>query len=205
MPFDINNFRANGLVYGGARPSLFEVEITPPSILGATATSQKLTFLARASQLPAMSIGTVEVPYFGRRIKLSGDRVYGDWSITVMNDEDFALRAMFEEWSNKMNKVISNVAELGPGGVGALTGYKTTALVRQFSKRGANVPGAEPAPIRTYYFEGIFPTTIDAIGLDWDQTNQIQSYGVTFSYDYWTPEAGANEPGSKAKAWENDL
>lgn len=185
MPFNINDFRSEGLVYGGARPSLFEVDLVFPTAIEAPDSSRKLSFLARASQLPAMAMGTVEVPYFGRRIKLSGDRVFSDWSISVMNDENFYLRSIFEKWSNSMNRIVGNVAELGPQ---EAAGYKGTAIVKQYSKRGSIPTGAQPAPIRSYKFVGIFPTTIDAISLDWDATNQIQTYGVTFAYDWWEPE-----------------
>ena len=199
MPFNISNFRSGGLVFGGARPSLFDVDLSFPSLVEGPGSNRKLSFLARASQIPAMSLGTVEVPYFGRRIKLAGDRVFSDWSISVLNDEDFYLRSIFEKWSNSMNTIVGNVAELGPGGSNLpadLTGYKGTATVRQYSKRG-DTPGAEAAPIRAYKFVGIFPTTIDAISLDWDATNQVETYGVTFAYDWWEP-AGKSGNGSTA-------
>jgi hypothetical protein len=194
MPFNINDFRSEGLVYGGARPSLFEVDVVFPTAIEAPDSSRRLSFLARASQIPAMSLGTVEVPYFGRRIKLAGDRVFSDWSISVMNDEDFYLRSIFEKWSNAMNRIVGNVSELGPQ---EAAGYKGTAIVKQYSKRGASTPGAQAAAIRSYKFVGIFPTTIDAISLDWDATNQIQTYGVTFAYDWWEPEDKSG-PGADA-------
>lgn len=174
MPFNINAFKASGLVGGGARPSLFDVEITGHPGL------ENLRFLARATQLPAMTLQSVDVPYFGRKIKVAGDRTFADWSITIMNDEDFKLRARFEEWSNKMNTIISNVNSSG----NSPESYKGTAIVRQYSKAGKS---NEEKPIRSYRFTGIFPTQIDAINLDWDTVNQIETFDVTFAYDYWEP------------------
>ena len=43
--------------------------------------------MARATAIPTSSIGFSEVPYFGRTIKVAGQRRYDDWLITVINDE----------------------------------------------------------------------------------------------------------------------
>ena len=51
MPFNINTFIQNGLVYGGARPTLFSVTATVPAGIGISPTSvQKLTYVCRASR-----------------------------------------------------------------------------------------------------------------------------------------------------------
>jgi len=198
MAFNVQNFRSQGLKLGGARPSLFQVTIpTLPPGVGVSSTAGRLPFLVRAAQLPAATVDPVEVPYFGRKIKLAGDRTFADWTVTVMNDEDFALRSMFENWSNKINSHVGNVSTLRPGGGsrGSLPdGYKVDAIVSQFG-RVAGSEGSEAPIIRQYKFIGIFPTTIDAIALDWDNTNTIETFDVTFSYDWWEPVnlTGMNE------------
>jgi hypothetical protein len=184
MPFNINTFRSQGLVNGGARPSLFDVEISYNGL-------EQLKFVARASQLPAMTIGDIQIPYFGRKIKLAGDRTFADWSITVMNDEDFKVRARFEEWSNRINTLVTNV---NAAGASPLL-YKSTAIVRQYSKAGKSGENIGK-PIRSYKFIGIFPTQIDAINLDWETTNQIETFDVTFSYDWWEPYTEENTTGA---------
>jgi hypothetical protein len=183
MAFNVNNFRANGLKLGGARPSLFEVTITPPAGVGAPGGVQRIPFLVRAAQLPAMTVDPVEVPYFGRKIKLAGDRTFADWTVTVMNDEDFQLRSLFENWSNKINSIVGNVGSTPPNA------YKTTAAVSQFGRTAGSATGPGPL-IRQYTFNGLFPTNIDAIALDWDTTNTIETFDVTFSYDWWEPANG---------------
>ena len=54
MSFNISEFKARGLVFGGARPSLFKVRLlTPPGIgVETTLASQNLSFLCRATELP---------------------------------------------------------------------------------------------------------------------------------------------------------
>lgn len=186
MPFNVNRFKQEGLQLGGARPSLFEVEFSdfPLGVGVSGGVDRKLTFTARAAQIPAMTVDPVEVPYFGRKIKVAGDRTFADWTITVMNDEDFKVRSMFENWSNKINALISNRNSAGP----SPEAYKVDAFVHQYGKAGRDsVNQKDGGIIRSYQFVGLFPTTIDAIALDWDNTNAIETFDVTFSYDYWQP------------------
>lgn len=185
MPFNINTFKSQGLINGGARPSLFDIEISDYPGL------ERLKFVARSAQLPAMTVQSIDVPYFGRKIKVAGDRTFADWSITIMNDEDFKIRARFEEWSNKLNTIVSNVNAAG----NSPSNYKCTAIVRQYSKAGKAGDNVDK-PIRAYRFVGIFPTQIDAINLDWDSTNQIETFDVNFAYDYWEPVEEENNTGA---------
>jgi hypothetical protein len=177
--FNISSFKQQGVTLGGARPSLFEVYLTIPTFVAADSGSDtKFRFTCRAAQLPAATVGTVEVGYFGRMIKLAGDRTFADWTVTVMNDEDFLVRSMFEKWSNALNKLEANQRD----SYATENDYKATMNVIQYSKDG-NV-------IRSYDIIGAFPSTVDAIDLNWETTNQLETFGVTFSYDYWLPTAG---------------
>lgn len=173
MAFNINEFKSRGLTKGGVRPSLFQVEIDP-NIGEDQSVLDKFIFTCQASEVPAATISSIDVGYYGRKIKLAGDREFGDWSVTVMNDEDFLVRNMFEDWSNQINQLAGNLKLL------PANSYKSTdATVTQFSKDGSK--------IRAYQFVGIFPLSVAAMGLNWDSTNTIQTFDVTFAYDYWLP------------------
>lgn len=188
MPFNINSFKQNGLIWGGARPSLFEVIVSAPPNIGieTTTSTARMAFLCRAAELPEMTLSNIEVPYFGRKIKVAGDRSFADWTVTVMNDEDFIVRSMFEAWSNAINRIISNVRDLNL----SAEQYKTDVSVIQYGKDGTLLRG--------YTLVGAFPTTISAISLDWDTQNTVETFTVNFSYDYWipTPEIEASNPKS---------
>jgi hypothetical protein len=182
MPFNISAFKSNGLVYGGARPSLFQVFMTPPAGIGIdTVSADKFRFVCKTAELPESTISQIEVPYFGRRIKVAGERAFADWSVSVLNDEDFSVRAMFELWSNALNRHVSNVRDP------ALSAeqYKTDLDILQYSKDGAI--------IRSYQLVGAFPTTIGSIGLNWESANAIEEFSVTFAYDYWVPVIEASD------------
>jgi hypothetical protein len=177
MAFDIAAFKSRGLNLGGARPTLFQVSLTPPFAVQSNVTT-KFTFTCQATQIPAADIAEIPVPYFGRQIKLAGDRTFPNWDVTVINDEDYAVRNMFEQWSNLMNTHATN-QKLLPGNT-----YKSTdALVTHFSKDGV--------VIKQYSFVGIFPTTVSPMDLSWASTNQVQTFNVSFAYDYWVPYVSA--------------
>jgi len=176
MPFNINTFKSNGLVYGGARPSLFEVYLSVPQGIGIDNVSvDKFRFVCRATELPASAVASIEIPYFGRKIKVAGERAFADWSVTVMNDEDFAVRSMFEAWSNALNRLVSNVRDPNI----TAENYKADLEIIQYGKDGT--------VLRSYQIVGAFPTEIGNIGLDWDSANAVESFAVNFSYDYWIP------------------
>lgn len=172
MAFNIQDFKANGLQLGGARPNQFEVDIFFPFQASNT---DRLKFLARAASVPPSVIDEIPVYYFGRPTKLAGDRTFPDWELTIYNDEDFAMRLLFENWSNRINTLISNrmSSDVYP------TGYKVDGEVRQFGKDGAI--------IKTYQFQGLWPKIVDTMPLDWSAQNQIQEFNVTLAYDLWIP------------------
>jgi hypothetical protein len=175
MAFNVAEMRSQ-LRGGGARPTLFSVQITNP-IDGIA--DFKIPFMVKAAQLPASNISAIEVPYFGRKIKVAGDRTFEEWTVTVINDEDFAIRNSMERWMNSINTHIGNFREaafLAP------EAYKTQAQITQFSKTGA--------PIRVYNFNGLFPTVISAIDTSWETNDTIEEFTITFAYDWWDVSGG---------------
>jgi hypothetical protein len=169
MPFNINTFRSE-LVGGGARTSLFEVHLTNP-VDGRADT--KFPFMCKTASLPSSTLQQIEVKYFGRAMKLAGNRDFAPWAVTIINDEDFKIRNALETWSNGINLFEQNVRGLPTSSPAE---YKTNAEVRQFSQKG-NI-------IRTYKFVGLWPAEVEAITVGWDN-EQVQEFQVTFAYDYF--------------------
>jgi hypothetical protein len=179
MAFDINSFRTNGLTFGGARPSQFQVELSaPPGVTLAANALRKFTFTCQGASLPAAIEGTIQAPYFGRKIKLAGDREYDNWPVQVMNDEDFAVKAMFEKWNSVLNTTIGNVRD---STLTVENDYKADMRVVQYGKNGQI--------IRAYIMTGAWPTRVGDIGLNWSTTNEFEVFGVEFAYDWWLPDS----------------
>ena len=177
MTFSVNDIKAQ-LVGGGARQSLFSVQFNI-SNQALAITNTKVPYMVKASSIPEARLGNIQVPYFGRKINLAGDRTYADWTVTVINDEDFMVRNAMEQWSNQINSFQGNLRTIGSSSPAA---YKSDATVTQYSKTGA--------AIRQYTFHGIYPADVSAIDLDWNTTDQIEEFRVTFMYDWWEVTGG---------------
>jgi hypothetical protein len=179
--FNVDNFRT-AMQFDGARPNLFEVVLQFPSFvqLGSQATSQS-RFFVKTAQLPGSTIGAVTVPYFGREVKVAGNRTFQDWTVTVINDEDFTIRNAFERWHRGINGNQTNLREPGAISTSPLapgTSYAVDAEVYQYSKAGGK-------PLKKYRFVGMFPNDLAAIDLDWSSNDTIEEFTVTLSYQYW--------------------
>ena len=173
MAFSVTDFRSQ-MTGDGARPNLFEVSMTFPSFSAPGNAQTKLTFMCKTAQLPGSTVGVVPVQYFGRELKFAGNRSFADWTITIINDEDFVIRNAFERWMNGINTHrtnLRNIAALTPAG------YTQDAEVYQYGKGGSRIKG--------YKFIGTFPTDITPIDVDWGSNDTIEEFSVTLSYQWW--------------------
>ena len=175
MAFNVNLFQG-ALKFGGARPSLFQVNITNP--VNSTG-DVMVPFMAKTTQTPGSNITPLVLKYFGRDVKFAGQRTFEDWTVTIINDEDYGIRDALEDWANSINSGQNNLTKLGSSSPAL---YKSDAQVTQFSKTGV--------PVRVYNFVGVFPTVIAPIDLSWDTADAIEEFAVTFAYDYFEVSGG---------------
>ena len=125
----LTNFKSR-LATGGARPNLFEVNITTSnenSYWNETA-QEDFQFLCKATSMPTQTIGSVDVPFRGRILKVAGDRTFEPWSVTVINDESFDIRQTFEQWAELINGM-----EDGSGAV-TPSEYMGSGTIRQLGR-----------------------------------------------------------------------
>lgn len=203
MAKSISDFKSY-LKKGGARPNLFLVRLNFPSQLsqvadiGTITSSANLTtqaeFMVKTAQIPASNIGTIEVPYRGRMLKVAGDRTFEPWSVTVVNDGQFQIRQAFEAWSRGINALTENVAQLGYGADGGAS-YCVDMTVFQLSRDG-QTPNRTPANpnnvgvdgmdvIRAYKFYDAWPSAVSSIDLSFEANDQIEEFTVEFQYNFF--------------------
>jgi hypothetical protein len=173
MAFNVNQFRSQ-LTGDGARPNLFEVSLPFPAFSAPGNAQTKTTFMCKTAQLPGSTLGVVPVQYFGRELKFVGNRTFADWTVTIINDEDFAVRNAFERWMNGINSHNLNVRNPIAG---TPLGYSVDGQVTQFGKAGNT--------IKKYNFVGMFPTDITPIDVDWGSNDTIEEFSVTLTYQFW--------------------
>ena len=185
----ISNFKA-ALLGGGARPNLFEVEMTTLPA-GISWDADSFRYMCKAATLPASNIANIDVPFRGRIFKIAGDRTIDPWTVTIINDEGFKLRNAFEEWTDLIAKLDNNLGATDPAAY--MTNAKVYQLGRGSSPSSKNNTGTANAVLKEYEFIDIFPTNVQAIDLSYDSTDTIEEFTVDFqvqSYNF----AGAGGP-----------
>ena len=159
MATTIDEFKAR-LIGGGARSNQFQVICPFPLFtLGTPQDMEDLSFLCKASSLPASNVGSVPVPFRGRTIKVAGDKTFEDWNTTIINDTSFNLKNVFERWSNAIQEH-QNVS-----GLTNHTDYKVDAIINQLDRNGDI--------IKVYLMKGIWPMNVSAIDVAYDTNDAI--------------------------------
>ena len=173
MSLAVSDFKAK-LTGGGARPNLFKCIINSPTVTSGV-DSELASFMCKGGSLPASEVSSITVPFRGREVKVAGDRTFADWTATIINDTDFALRNAFERWLNAINAHASGIAESTTP-----TSYTADIEIQQLDRAGA--------VIKRYIIVGAFPVSMSDIPLAFDSTNSIEEFTVNFAYQYWTSD-----------------
>ena len=179
---------------GGARPNLFEVRLDafPASALNSTPKAtwgkteqEDFSILCKAANLPASNIASIDVPFRGRTLKVAGDRTIDNWTVTVINDEDFRMRNAMEAWMNSIARLSNNTGATNPDS------YMVDAVVHQLgrgysnnkhSKKNSDTAGdTNVTPLKSYKFIDIFPVAVSAIDLSYDSSDTIEEFTVEFA------------------------
>lgn len=171
---NISDFKAQ-LTGGGARANQFRVQLAFPTFvtLGAVAGVQA-QFLCNTAQLPASTIEPISVLYRGRPVNFAGERTFAPWTVSIYNDTNFNIRNALEQWSNGIQNNAATTGIVNP------LNYQVDLAVYQLDRNGST--------IKTYNFVDAFPSEVGDIQLGYDQGNAIETFNVTFQYNFWTSE-----------------
>ena len=175
---NISQFKSK-LIGGGARPNLFEVELTtlPPNVVS-NWDADIFQFMCKAASLPAQNIANIDIPFRGRIFKVAGDRTIDTWTITVINDEDFRFRNAFENWTQQIANLDDNMGTTDPSAY--MVDAKVYQLGRGSEKSSQNNGGTENVVLKEYEFIDIWPTSVSAIDLSYDTGDTIEEFTVEF-------------------------
>ena len=180
----INGFL--GQIGQGVKPNMFEVEILFPD----GQSDNTVNLLCKSTALPGSSLGSIDVPFRGRTVKIVGDRTFDNWSATFFNDKDMKIRSKFEQWMQQMNTHEGNTAPLFLPDNN--DGYMKSIKVSQLQKDDVTPGGSV---LRRYTLWHAFPISISQIDLAYDSNDQIEEFSVEFQMSYWTVETGNEDAG----------
>ena len=172
----ISDFKG-ALIGGGARPNLFEVELTTLPA-GISWNSSDFSYMCKAATLPASNIANIDIPFRGRIFKVAGDRTIDPWTVTIINDENFNLRNAFEEWTDLIAKLENNMGATDPEAY--MVNAKVYQLGRGSTPNAKSNSGTANSVLKEYEFFNIWPSTVAAIDLSYDSTDTIEEFTVDF-------------------------
>lgn len=163
----------------GARAALFEVTCALKGVNVDTADgdgNSLLKYMCKGVQIPTNQVGIAQVNYFGRPVKYPGNRTFDDLTLTIINDEGYAVRNRIENWMDRINSIQTNKRhESMPG----KNQYTSDLILDSLTKDGKVASG------RSWIFRNCFPTSLDQVDLAWDTNDSIMEFTTTWSYDYW--------------------
>ena len=172
-------------IRGGVRPNLFSVNhvwpdgVTAPVINGNT--DSAVQFMCKSAALPATNVGTVELPFRGRVVKVPGDRTYETWTATFYNDDAFKMRAAYEKWISLTNGVDVNLAE---SDIASTFKRITISQLDKFGKAD------DLTVIRSYDLVGAWPVSVSQISVAYDNNDSYEEFDVEFAYQYHVTKDG---------------
>jgi len=158
----IDEFKAQ-LIGGGPRANRFNIFIPRAG--------DKIQFLAKAGNIPAATVGIVEVQWRGSVLKLAGDRTFENWTVSILNDVEFSARTAIEAWQQE-------IQEMGGGNGSTTTDYLISrAFVEQLNK--------DDSVLARYEFFNMFPLNIGAIELSHETVDALEQFDVEFAFSHW--------------------
>jgi hypothetical protein len=164
----VDNFKSK-LIGGGARANLFKATLTFPGY--AEGDAELSSFMCKGAQMPASVVNNIEIPYRGRQLKIAGDRIFENWTVTIINDSGYEIRNSMERWMNGINEHVANTGLVNPND------YTSDLFIDQLDKAGATT--------KSYTIRDAFPVNVSAIDVSYDSADTIEEFTVEFAYQYW--------------------
>ena len=155
------------------------------TIMGAL--TQQFTIRCEATELPGKGFATHEYTTYGPVRKIPYAVTFDDINLTFISDQYLVIRKIFDAWQNLIQHPRNFYFEYYKNYVGSI-------ILVKYSEKGI--------PIHGIRLEEIYPLSVLAQPLDYNETNQYQKVTVQFAYRKWTdptaylyPDHGLEIPG----------
>ena len=179
MAFNASTFKSKlSAAGGGARPALYKVKINNTNASSAFTLTSNEVLLVKAAVMPGSTIAPLAVNYAGRAYKWQGFRTYDNWTVTVINDENFSIRNKMMDWMRWLGGKFDGSRSTAYGHSVKSTGgyFDGNAVVTQLGTDGL---------YRAFYnIKNMWPTELGEIAVDWSN-DAMEEYTIGFAYDHW--------------------
>jgi hypothetical protein len=171
----LTDFKTN--FSGGTRQNRFLISGTFP---GGSFTK----FHVKSTSVPGAGTKVLSYDYFGRKWHYPGEKDYGPWSFTVVDDwgnDTVNLWKAFQSWQNLINNHNTNISkEIKTGNT-----YKADDWsIQHLGINGEVTPAGAPiAPLKKFYLNGCWPRTISGIPFSMANTSKLNNFTVAIIFD----------------------
>jgi hypothetical protein len=153
-----------------AKPSRFEVEITPFNTSGLSVLTTSLTYRCETAELPSKTYATVEQKFGSNPIEKYPYQVqYNDLTLSFIVSGDMSEKKFFDSWMEKISPSSDYNMKYKED-------YRSFITIRQFNSLNQV----------TYAVNLIdaYPITVNQLDLDWSSEG-YHKLTVVFAYTYW--------------------
>lgn len=164
----------------GHRSNQFKVSVTLPTAYIKGDAQKILEFICYASSVPEQALGNIPVNFRGLVANYAGDPVAADtWEVQCYNPASFNLRKSLIAWKRAyqeegtttgLDEIVTTTADVYLLGKNSNYLYQTTLY-------------------------NVWPRSIGAIDLSWENQNQISTFNCQFSFDYAKENIDLNNDG----------
>lgn len=162
---------------GVARTNLFEIEVTPPKCMLASAESaQKISLYAEGAVLPGRSLETQEFSRYGYgpHEKFPYSMQFQDYTVQFIGDGRGEIYKFFYNWMHQIVRGDQPVGNDSNGyEVGFREDYSIDMNVRMYNEQGETVLASK--------MTNAFPIQVPDVTLSWGDASMMQ-FSVTFAY-----------------------
>ena len=183
--FNVSKLKA-ALAKGGARPSLFQFEVTGAPLTTPSSLTN-IKYYCQVSALPPLTLTPIEKMYFGRTVKIPGDIVFGDLTTTIYQTEEGNERFSIESWMDDINGHVDNVSSLEAKTTSFMAKYSGVGKLTQYPKSGSLAAKI----LSTVVFVDMWPQSVTEIALSYDTASDIEQFDVTWAYNHYTTTIGS--------------
>ena len=175
MSFNITDF--SGKVKAGLqRQYMFKAEFYPPDTFG---DNDLISALVETTSMPPKNVTPVEANFMGQQYKIAGNLEFPDWTVTFRIDGEYKIYNIMRSWVDGIRNPDTNALALP-----AI--YKRPITLLKLKGDDLNTT------VWTLKLFGAFPSSIGEVTLD-TKTAELQSFQVTFAYDYNTWKLGKED------------
>jgi hypothetical protein len=165
---------------GGNRPNRFEITTSGCKYNESNSlTDLDTKYHIRAASIPGSTVTPININWFGRTVPIPGERVYDEWTITILDDtaspsqsEPSALYKKFKDWQNKIVNLGTDIK----------VSTKDISTCKWIIKHYSS---PDQTKLKTFNLYQVWPVYVGNFILDMSQDNVLATFDVRLAFTHF--------------------